>query len=127
MSEDEGEDAGDRFVPDWQQAELDRAREMIANPLRFVQIPDRFEINEWEMMQAFCRSIPDARLQEVLDRAIHGAGAFRRFKDQVSRHDLWPAWDRFKQEQLLDRARNWCREQGLEWVEDIPPAATAEY
>src|SRR5881409_1293085 len=48
-------------------------------------LPSKFEIHEWSIMERFARSHTDAAVSDELDAALHGRGAFRRFKDAVHR------------------------------------------
>lgn len=74
--------------PEWMRAMVDLARRIEAEPERFAELPDCFEIDEWSLMEEFTRTIPDPAIAQDLDRAIHGQGAFRRFKSALDRNDL---------------------------------------
>jgi hypothetical protein len=74
-------------LPDWQKDEWEIAKR-IASTDRFLELPTTFDLHEWGIMQEFSRSVePDAVCEELL-RAIHGAGAFRNFKDTIRRHGI---------------------------------------
>jgi hypothetical protein len=70
---------------------------------------------EWGWMAAFAESVRDARLRALLDVALGGRGAFRRFKDVLARH---PAererWFRFRDERLRAAVREWLAEHGIQ-------------
>lgn len=59
------------------------ADEIDENPERYFRLPTKFEINEYSIMEEFIWSLPEGRQQDMLERAIRGKGAFRRFKDTV--------------------------------------------
>ena len=59
-------------------------------------LPDRFEINEWDMMRDFAGSVENEDHSETLLHAIHGKGAFRYFKDRVHDLALADAWHKFR-------------------------------
>jgi hypothetical protein len=48
-------------------------------------------------------------------RAIHGAGAFRNFRDTVRRHCIESGWFAFRAEALRQIAVNWCEENHIVW------------
>lgn len=64
-------------------------------------------------MEEFIARIEDPRVSELLEVAIQGRGAFRRFKDTLSR---WPeqlqAWYAFSEDRQLGRARAWLAGEG---------------
>jgi hypothetical protein len=89
VSEDllrEAEEPGDEDpdLPDWQKDEWEIAKRIVSTD-RFRVLPTKFDVHEWGIMQDFSRSIGSDGICEDLLRAIHGAGAFRNFKDTVRR------------------------------------------
>ncbi|MEX2627852.1 MAG: UPF0158 family protein [Ilumatobacteraceae bacterium] len=65
-------------------------------------------------MQAFIDEVDDEHLAERLADAIHGKGAFRRFKDVVARDEVWwGRWLTFSNERQCARARWWLADAGL--------------
>jgi hypothetical protein len=65
-------------------------------------------------MEAFIATVHDRRLQERLERAISGRGAFRYFKDVLLDY---PAererWFQFKRERLHLRILDWLEAYGI--------------
>src|SRR5437867_12216365 len=62
----------------------------------------------------FTASVRDPRARELLERAIEGRGAFRRFKDTLAEFaDLRAAWFKFHDARLERRAIEWLRDEGL--------------
>ena len=114
----EAEESGDDEDPDlpaWQMPEWELAKR-IASSDRFVRLPTKFDVHEWEIMREFSDSVESDRIREELLNAIHGAGAFRCFKDTLRRHRrLESAWFAFRTEALAEIARDWCEENHVEW------------
>ena len=52
-------------------------------------------------------------LRERLERAIHGAGAFRRFRDFVHDENLTDQWYAFSTDRQLGRAREFLAGRGI--------------
>jgi hypothetical protein len=48
-----------------------------------------------------------------LERALHGSGAFRRFRDLVHDEDLAEQWSAFATDRQLGRARQWLADNGI--------------
>ena len=104
------------------EAELADARGIVDAGGDYLPLPDRFEINEYRMMERFARRQPDDRTHDELQRALHGRGAFRHFKDTVHRLGLADAWYAYRDERYREIAREWCAENGVEAVDDPAPS-----
>jgi len=113
--EDENEDAEDS-MPEWQREMLPKLREDIegVNSGRYLALPDKFDVNDWSIMESFAES---RNRQELLE-AIHGSGAFRRFRVAVERLGLLDKWYEYRGNALEEIARRWLKENRLEFKED---------
>ena len=83
----------------------------------FIPIPNVMDGDEAAMMRAFAESRPREDVKERLLTALQGAGAVTRFHHQVRHLLLKPAWEAFKQDYLLQAARDWCEENAVEYRE----------
>jgi Uncharacterised protein family (UPF0158) len=101
-------------LPDWQKKEWEIAK-LVVSTNRFQELPTKFETHEWAIMQDFAHSVESDRIREDLLHAIHGAGAFRNFKDALRRHCIESAWFAFRAAALRGIARNWCEENHIVW------------
>jgi hypothetical protein len=113
----EAEESGDDEQPDlpaWQEQEWKIAKRIVSTD-RFQKLPTKFEVHEWAIMRDFSHSVASDRIREDLLHAIHGAGAFRNFKDTLRRHQIESAWFAFRAEALRQIARNWCEENHIGW------------
>jgi hypothetical protein len=66
-------------------------------------------------MERFARSITAAAVSDELDAALHGRGAFRRFKDAVRRLGIADDWYRFRDAALEEMPCNF-------WNHTVLPA-----
>ncbi len=119
VSEDllnEAEEPGDEEpdLPDWQKDEWEIAKRIVSTD-RFLELPTSFDVHEWEIMQEFSLSVESEGIREDLLRAIHGAGAFRNFKDTVRRHGIQTSWYTFRTQALRQIALDWCEENQIAW------------
>lgn len=78
------------------------------------RIPNKFEINDYNIMASFVQSRSDTEYKR-LSRAIIGKGAFRRFKDEVYRLGIEKEWYEWRDNTYKRRAIEWCEENGLEY------------
>jgi hypothetical protein len=101
-------------APEWQKDILPKAREVAASE-DFIALPGKFEIHEWSIMERFARSITDAAANDELEDAVHGGGAFRRFKDAVHRLGIADEWYRFRDVALEEIAIEFLEAHGVEF------------
>lgn len=82
---------------------------------RYRIIPKQDSRNGYQDMQEYIWSLEDEHLRELLEIAIQGSGAFRRFKDVLSRYpEAQEIWFRFRNERENRRIRDWLASQGIE-------------
>jgi len=86
---------------------------------RYERIP-KAESNEgYSDMVDFITTVDNEHLAELLEVAINGKGAFRRFKDVLLNYpEERERWFRFKNERMEERA--------LEWLDDIDVTLSEE-
>jgi Uncharacterised protein family (UPF0158) len=99
-------------APQWQKDLLPKAREVLASE-DFIPLPSKFEIHEWAIMERFAQSLTDAAVSDELDAALHGRGAFRRFKDAVQRLGIADEWYRFRDAALEEIAVEFLETHGI--------------
>ena len=86
-----------------------------AEPGRYLQVPRADSREGYDDMQDFIDTVSDAHLQELLNVATQGRGAFRRFKDVLAGHPAeQQRWFDFQAARLDARAREWLAEEGCE-------------
>jgi hypothetical protein len=105
----------EEHVPDWQREIIQGADRVEAGVgSRFIAIPAEGSHAGYRDMEAFIVTVHSPLLQERLERAISGRGAFRYFKDVLLDY---PAerqrWFQFKQEQLHQRMLDWLVAQEI--------------
>ena len=74
----------------------------------FIPLPGQYEINEYRMMKRFIYELPVGRNQDVLEQAIRGKGAFRRFKDRLFDLGMEQNWYKYRDACYEKIAREWC-------------------
>jgi hypothetical protein len=86
---------------------------------RFVQLPSQFDRDDYRIMQKFAYA-QDGEAGQRLQRAIHGRGAFRYFKDTVYELDLENDWYQFRDQYHKRDMVYWCRENDIDFIDDMP-------
>jgi predicted nucleotidyltransferase len=94
--------------------DVDDAHPAERNWVRVEPLPSR---EGYQVLVDFTELVRDPRTRELLERAMAGRGAFRRFKDTLFGFpELREAWFRFHDARLERRALRWLADEGL--VED---------
>ena len=108
LAEDESLDD----VPEWQREMLPKIRAALESD-RFLELPDRFDIHEWSIMEGFSRGQDNDRIRQELLDAVHGVGAFRMFRSAIRRFGIEQSWYQFREEALAEIARDWLEEHKI--------------
>jgi len=108
----EEEDVPESELPEWQKNALPKIRDILEGD-DWAELPNKFDVHEWEIMRQFADSVRSERLGERLHRAIRGRGAFRMFHDVIDDAGVAEHWYRFKHRQLREIAREALEELGI--------------
>ena len=101
--------------PEWQRELVLKARE-IQKSEHFVELPDKAEIDEYEMMETLARNYEDQRTSAELLRSIKGKGAFQRFKIAISDLGIQQKWDDFRANEYEALAVEWLDYEGIPYT-----------
>jgi hypothetical protein len=94
---------------------MDAARVEADSDNRYRMIPKQDSREGYRDMQAYIGSLEDDQLREVLEVAIRGSGAFRRFKEVLHRYlEAQKNWFAFKNDREQQRILNWLESEGIE-------------
>ena len=108
-----------RDDPDWQKEmilEADQIERQYGT--RYIGVEGNDPYGDYRDMERFIGTVEDDRLRERLWDAIQGRGAFRRFKDLLSRHpQVREEWFDFKDARLQARVSNWLEFHDIEPIE----------
>lgn len=83
----------------------------------YIQLPDQFEINEYQMMEEFSLSLSNESQRDTLYHSIKGSGAFRRFKDNIQRLGIEEDWYKHRDQRLKEIAIDWCKDNNIPYEE----------
>ncbi len=112
----EDEDPIEDF-PDWEQDLVRIAKEIIDETGNYIDLPTKFDIHEYSIMEKFCLSLNDSEMSDTLYSSIKGSGAFGRFKDAIHEYDIADDWYKYRNDVLKEIAIEWCQEKGIEFDE----------
>jgi len=90
---------------------------------RYIVIPYQGPDAGYRDMMEFINSVTDNRIRALLDVAVNGRGAFRRFKDVLREHPQErERWYVFQRQRALHRIRSWLASEDIEPVTLQSPA-----
>jgi hypothetical protein len=101
--------------PDWQQDLVRIAKEIVDETGDYIDLPTKFDIDEYSIMEKFCLSLDDSEMSDDLYSAIKGSGAFRRFKDAINEYDIADDWYKYRNDALKEIAIEWCQDNDIEF------------
>ena len=108
-----------RELSDWEAEAVGIARAVLQGE-DYIALPDRFEIDEYRMMERFASGFDEAARGRLLG-AIRGSGAFRYFKDTVHELGLAQEWYSYRERAYEQIAVDWCRDNEIAYTRPNPP------
>ena len=112
---EEEEDLDD--YPEWQQETILKAKEIMESE-DWIALPSKFDIDEYAIMEEFCRSVADQEISDRLLSSIRGKGAFGRFRGAVDVLDLRQEWFDFRATELERIAVEWLEVNEIEYTRE---------
>ncbi len=105
-------------IADWQkELVLEAHRVEEGCDTRYLTVPTADSHDGYEDMEDYIETVRDDRLQERLQDAIHGRGAFRRFKDVLGDYpEARESWFKFRDDRVRQRALDWLENEGIEAI-----------
>jgi hypothetical protein len=103
--------------PEWAQDIIPEVREAL-NSDEFIQLPDAWEIHEYDIMQNFCYAVQDEALRNELLDLIRGSGAFRRFKGFVYQKEIEKDWYAYRESAIRQIAREFLEARNIPFIDD---------
>lgn len=104
----------DEGTPDWQRDLYPKIKDAVESQ-KWLELPDKFDVHEWEIMNRFALQQRDEKLIRALSGAIRGRGAFRRFRLAIEELGLLDQWHKFRDTELEQIAREWLEENHLQY------------
>jgi hypothetical protein len=82
---------------------------------KYIKLPTKFDINEYHIMEEFIWNLPTGKIQDKLEKAVQGRGAFRRFKEMVYDLGIEKKWFDYEAESYKKIAIEWCKYNDIEY------------
>ncbi|GBE05975.1 hypothetical protein BMS3Abin10_01616 [bacterium BMS3Abin10] len=105
--------------PEWLAKAIETAKKVNDDETSeiYMQLPTKFDIHEYSIMERFCLSISDKAISESLYYAIKSKGAFRRFKNAIHRYGVADDWYKYRDDYLKEIVKDWCEENEIKYTE----------
>ncbi|MBQ3385434.1 MAG: hypothetical protein IJG59_09535 [Erysipelotrichaceae bacterium] len=75
---------------------------------RYFPLPEPHEIDDYRIMRNFVYSLNEGDVKDELESALHGKGAFRRFRSAVHYTGMNNIWYSFRDTVYREIAVKWC-------------------
>ncbi|AZV61099.1 UPF0158 family protein [Peribacillus frigoritolerans] len=105
-------------LPEWEQEDRKVARDAFENFENYKELPTKYEVNEYEIIEDFCFTVSDERKQDTLLSSIKGKGAFRRFKDKIIDFEMEDQWYSYRDERYKQIAIKWCLDNNINFIDN---------
>lgn len=79
----------------------------------FIPLPTKEEVNDYQNMVNFTETIEDDKKRDWFENAIHGKGAFRRFRATLERFGMETEWYDYLEASHRELAIEWCEQHGI--------------
>ena len=79
----------------------------------FIPLPTKQEVNDYQNMVNFTETIEDDKKRDWFENAIHGKGAFRRFRATLERFGMETEWYDYLETCHRELAIEWCEQHGI--------------
>lgn len=103
-------------LPEWMRPIVQEAHQVEQGyGMRFISIPATDSRERYRDMERFIDTVHDSRLQSILQHAIQGRGAFRRFRDTLLayQHER-ECWFAFSAARVRERVLEWLEAEEIE-------------
>jgi len=107
------EDISDRA--EWYKEAIARAKEFLENQDQYLELPTKYDLNEYRIIENFVHSIPIEEQREEMFNLIRGKGAFFRFKQGIERFLLKEKWYKYRDSEITRFAEEWCQENNIQY------------
>src|SRR5699024_7653161 len=82
---------------------------------KYIQLPTKFDINDYHIMETFIWGLKNENMQDELEEAIQGRGAFRKFKNKIQKLKLEEQWFSYRDNAYERIAIRWCEAHHIKY------------
>jgi hypothetical protein len=107
-------------MPEWQQEMIHKAKDVLFTD-DYRELPSKFDIHEYAIMERFCYTVEDDELCERLLNRIRGRGAFRYFKDTIHQYGIADDWYDYREQAFRDIAIEWLESNNIAYTDEGTP------
>ena len=98
---------------EWYCEAVVRAKHYLENQDDYLSLPEKYDFNEYRIIEKFIARVAVPKQSEMLSQSIHGKGAFRRFKAALERLELVDEWYKYRGQKLREFVEFWCGENKI--------------
>lgn len=100
---------------EWYREAVASAKHYLENQDDYLSLPEKYDFNEYRIIEKFIARVVIPKQSEMLSRSIHGKGAFRRFKTELEKLGLLDEWHKYRGQKLREFVEFWCKENKIDF------------
>ena len=100
---------------EWYREAVASAKHYLENQDDYLSLPEKYDFNEYRIIEKFIARVVIPKQSEILSRSIHGKGAFRRFKTELEKLGLVGEWHKYRGQKLREFVEFWCKENKIDF------------
>lgn len=104
-------------MPEWQQEIIQKASDVLFTD-DYRELPSKFDIHEYSIMEKFCYTVEDDELSDRLLNSIQGRGAFRYFKDTIHQYGIADDWYDYREQAFKKIAIEWLESNNIAYTDE---------
>lgn len=104
-------------MPEWQQEIIQKATDVLFTD-DYRELPSKFDIHEYSIMEKFCYTVEDDELSDRLLNSIQGRGAFRYFKDTIHQYGIADDWYDYREQAFKKIAIEWLESNNIAYTDE---------
>lgn len=91
----------------------DETLEAFEDDEAWVAVLSSFDLNDFETMRRYTNRVAGPAASKELSEAMHGHGAYRRFRDVIHRRGLQKEWNEYREMRRADTVRALLQQKGI--------------
>jgi hypothetical protein len=107
-------------MPEWPKESIQMASDVLFTD-DYRELPSKFDIHEYAIMEKFCYSVEDDELSDRLLNSIRGREAFRYFKDTIHQYGIADDWYDYRERAFKKIGEEWLESNNITYTDDENP------
>lgn len=110
--------SGDKLLEysEWERDAVLETIHFLKNYNNYVELPDKYEVDEYRLMARFCCTRKKKRIINKLTDALMGKEPIRKFNEVVRKLKIVNEWNEYKLDELIKVSKDWCEKNDIKYI-----------